>query len=360
MRIGFRTVLFFLAFIVPLGLLAFYELRFATDRFHSDATISITQDNNQTQSLDLTMIGLPAVADSKDALTLITYITSFDMLHYLESQLQLRQHYSDPDIDWWSRLPPEASLEEFHNYMQNYITVEFDASSHLVSIHVQAFARDYAQKIVNTILARSQTFVDNLNAHVTEEQTRFFQTQLAESEARLKEARNKLLTFQRENSLLTTESEATMINANISSLDRLLITKQGELSIKQRDLNENSPVIQGLKSEIETLTQQIAQEKRRLSGGGGAAVSELDAKFREIQFNLEFVENIYKSNLSQLERARIEAIQRLKYLIVVTTPTLADASIYPDRTYIIATAALILIMIYFVLALIGAIIREHT
>jgi len=359
MRIGFRTVLFFLAFVVPLGLLATYELRIATDRFHSDATISITQDNNQAPSLDLTMIGLPAVADSTDALTLITFITSFDMLHYLESQLKLREHYSDANIDWWSRLPAEASLEEFHDYMQNYIVVEFDSSSHLVSIHVQAFDRDYAQKIVNTILARSQLFVDNLNARVTEEQTRFFQGQLSLSEARLKEARNTLLKFQRENSLLTTESEATMINANISALDRLLITKQGELSTKQRELNENSPVIQGLKSEIETLTKQIVQEKHRLSGGGGAAVSELDAKFREIQFNLEFVENIYKSNLSQLERARIEAIQRLKYLIVVTTPTIADSSIYPDRSYILITAALILLMIYFVLALIAAIIREH-
>jgi capsular polysaccharide transport system permease protein len=360
MRIGFRTVLFFLAFIVPLGLLTFYEMRFATDRFHSDATISITQDSNNTASLDLTMIGLPSVADSKDALTLITFITSFDMLQYLDSQLQLRQHYSNPNIDWWSRLPAEASQEDFHRYIQNFILVEFDASSHLVSIHVQAFARDYAQKIVNTILARSQVFVDNLNARVTDEQTRFFQGQLSLSEARLKEARNTLLKFQRENSLLTTESEAAMINANISALDRLLITKQGELSTKQRELNENSPVIQGLKSEIETLTKQIVQEKHRLSGGGGAAVSELDAKFREIQFNLEFVENIYKSNLSQLERARIEAIQRLKYLIVVTTPTMADASIYPDRPYIIITAAIILLMAYFILSLIGAIIREHT
>ena len=359
MRLGFRTVLFFLVFIVPLSLVTLYELRFATDRFHSDSAISITQDNNNAPSLDLTMIGLPTVADSKDALTLIAYITSFDMLHYLDSQLQLRQHYSNPDIDWWSRLPAEASLEDFHAYMQNYIVVEYDSTSKLISIHVQAFARDYAQKIVNTILARSQVFVDTLNARLTVEQTRFFQSQLATSEARLKEAKNELLKFQRENSLLTTDTEAAMINANISELDRLLITKQGELTIKQRELNENSPVIQALKAEIETLGQQLNQEKARLSGGGGAAVSELDSKFRDIQFNLEFVENIYKSNLTQLERARIEAIQRLKYLIVVTTPTIADASLYPNRPYIIATAALILIMVYFVLALIVAIIREH-
>ena len=68
---------------------------------------------------------------------------------------------------------------------------------------------------------------------------------------------------------------------------------------------------------------------------------------------------IYKSNLGQLERARVEAIQRLKYLVIVTTPSIADASLYPDRTYNIGTAVLILIAVFFVLSLLAAIIREH-
>lgn len=358
MRIGYRSVLFILVFLLPLLAVSIYELRFATDRYHSDAAISITQDNNATQSFDLTVIGLPAIADDKDALTLVTYIMSLDMLQYLEQQLQVRQHYSAPDIDWWARLPPEASLEDFHKYLQDYVVVSYDSTSHLISIHVQAFSREYAQKMVNTILARSQTFVDNLNARVTQEQTKFFESQLQASEVRLKEAKSELLAFQRENRLLTTDTEAAMINANISALDRLLITKQGELNIMRRELNENSPVVQGLKAEIETLQQQIAQEKNRLSGDG-SAVNELDAKFREIQFNLEFVETIYKSNLTQLERARLEAIQRLKYLIVITTPSLADASLYPDRPYIIVTAIVVLLMIYFIVSLLVAVIREH-
>ena len=358
MRLGYRSFLFVLLFVLPLSVISVYLLRFATDRFHSDATISIAQDNNSTTSLDLTVIGLPAVADDKDALTLVTFIASLDMLQYLDSQLQIRQHYAAADIDWWSRLPAEASQEDFHSYMENYLQVEYDVTTRLVNIHVEAFARDYAQKIVNTILNRSQSFVDNLNSRVTQEQTRFFESQLLTSEARLKEAKNQLLTFQRENQLQTTETEAAMINANISTLDRELITKKGELELKARDLNENSPVIQILKAEIDTLTKQLAQEKRRLTGSG-SAVTELDAKFREIQFNLEFIENIYKSNLAQLERARLEAIQRLKYLIVITQPSLADASLYPDRMYIIGTAILVLLMIYFVVSLLTAIIREH-
>lgn len=360
MAFGFRSLLFGLVCVIPVTAVAIYEYRYATDRYHSDSAVAITQDNNSTQSFDLTVIGLPAVSDDKDALTLITFINSLDMLHHLEKELQLRQHYSDPSLDYFSRLPPEASQEQFRDYMNGYIVAEYDVTTHLISVHVQAFNREYAQKIVNAVIARSQTFVDNLNAHVTEEQTRFFETQLTASEVRLKEAQSALLKFQKENLLLTTDAEAAMVSSNIGALDKLLLEKQGELITKKRDLNDNSPIIQILKSEIETLTQQISAEKQKLSGNvTGGAVSELSAKFREIQFNLEFVENIYKANLAQLERSRLETIQRLKYLIVVTSPSLADASLYPNRLYLIGTALLISLMVYFILSLIVAIVREH-
>jgi capsular polysaccharide transport system permease protein len=347
-------------FILPLGLFSYYQLRIATDRYHSDSAISITQDSNSAPTLDLSIIGLPAVADDRDALTLVTFINSLDMLQDLESTMQLRAHYSDPKIDWMSRLPAEASLEDFHKYMLGYIVAEYDITTHLVNIHIQSFTREYAQKLLMTILDRSQVFVDRLNSRITVEQTKFFETQLKQSEDRVREAKSQLLAFQREHGLLTTDSEALMINNTIAQLTATLIGKQGELEVKRRDLNDNSPAVQILKAEIETLTKQIAAEKDKLSvRSDGSAVSELASQFAEIQFNLEFVSTIYKSNLGQLERARMEAIQRLKYLIVVTNPTIADASLYPNRAYNIGTALLILLAVFFVLSLLTAIVREH-
>lgn len=360
MRLGYRTVLFLLIFVIPFAIYTYYEARIVTDRYHSDSTISITQANQGAPSLDLSILGLPTVADDKDALTLVTFINSLDMLQKLDADLQLRQHFSDPKIDWMSRLPAEASLEDFHKYIEGYIVIEYDETSHLVNVHVQAFSRDYAQKIVTTVLARSQEFVDKLNSRVTVEQTKFFESQLKVSEQRLRDAKNELLKFQRDNGLLTTDAEAQMISANIGSLNAALLTKQGELQVQQKTLNSNSPVIQILQAQIETIQKQIVQEKDKLSvGSGGSAVSELAAQFAEIQFNLQFVETIYKSNLTQLEAARVEAAQRIKYLIVVTQPSVADASLYPNRTYNIGTAAMLLLMIFFVLSLIVAIIREH-
>ncbi len=360
MKLGYRSVMFLLLFILPLSAYSYYQLRIATDRYHSDSVISITEDSTSVPTLDLSMIGLPAVADDKDALTLVTFINSLDMLQYLDSTLQLREHYSNSGIDWLARLPAESSVEDFHKYMQGYVVVEYDITTRLVNIHTQAFSREYAQKLLMTVLERSQVFVDNLNSRITVEQTKFFETQLKQSEQRVRDAKSELLAFQRQYGLLTTDSEALMINNSISQLTGMLIGKQGELEVRRRELNDNSPAIQILKAEIETLTKQIADEKNKLSvRSDGSAVSELAARFAEIQFNLEFVSTIYKSNLGQLERARVEAIQRLKYLVIVTKPSIADASLYPNRVYNIGTAILILIAVFFVLSLLAAIVREH-
>jgi capsular polysaccharide transport system permease protein len=61
----------------------------------------------------------------------------------------------------------------------------------------------------------------------------------------------------------------------------------------------------------------------------------------------------------QLEAAKVEAVQRLKYLVVVTQPSLADSSLYPAREYNIVTAAILLLMVYFVVSLMIAVVREH-
>ena len=69
---------------------------------------------------------------------------------------------------------------------------------------------------------------------------------------------------------------------------------------------------------------------------------------------------MYTSNLAQLEQARIEAARRVKFLVVVAAPSIADESQYPSRPYVIITAAIIFLALYFVGALVVSILREHS
>ncbi len=125
-------------------------------------------------------------------------------------------------------------------------------------------------------------------------------------------------------------------------------------------LDKTAPQLQTLQLEIVALESQIASAKDRLAGASNTSITELDAQFREIQLNLEFVTNIYKSNLNALEQARIEAARRLKFLIVVAHPSVPERAEHPQRLYLVATAAVVFMVLFFVISLTAAIIREHS
>jgi capsular polysaccharide transport system permease protein len=359
LRLRVNHILFIAIVLVPVILLSAYIFLLATDRYESIASVTITEEKTASSSIDLSMLGLSNTAADKDAFILKEFIESNDMLTYLDDKIRFREHVSASDIDFYSRMPADALLEDFNAYYNWLIEVYYDVDSKLLKISVQAFDPRYAQQMLKVIVARSQAFMDELNDRVTREQLQFFDREIANSESRLKAAKEQLISFQRENRLLTTESEGETILNTISTMEQALAQKQSDLAARLQVLDKSAPQLQTLQLEITALEHQIASAKDRLAGSSDDSVTQLDARFREIQLNLEFVTNIYKSNLNALEQARLEAARRLKFLVVVTEPSLPQTSGHPQRLYIIITAALVLLVIFAVASLSASIIREH-
>jgi capsular polysaccharide transport system permease protein len=355
-----NLILFILTFVLPLMAFSAYLLFVASDRYESLASGTITEEKTAVTGLDLSVLGVTNSASDKDSLILKEFIESKDMLAFLDQRLRIREHVTQPSIDFYSRLDPEATLEEFHEYYLWLVSVEYDPPSKLIRFGVQGFDENFAHSLLKLIVERSQQFIDRINEQVTREQLRFFDREIADSESRLKLAKEALIAFQRENRLMTTEGETQTVMATIQTLEQGLAQKESDLSSRLQVLDRSAPQLQTLQMEISALRSQIEQAKERLAGASDTSISELDAQFREIQLNLEFVTNIYKSNLNALEQARLEAARRLKFLIVVAQPSVPERAEYPRRAYLIATAAVVLLILFFVASLTTAIIREHS
>ena len=352
--------LFLIVFVLPLLLFSAYLLFIASDRYESLASATITEEKPATASIDLTMLGVTNAASDKDSLILKEFIESKDMLVFLDQRLRIKEHVTDPSIDFYSRLDPDATLEEFHEYYLWLVSVNYDTTSKLIRFGVQGFDGEFAHTLLKLIVERSQQFIDRINEQITREQLRFFDREIADSEARLKLAKEALIAFQRENRLMTTEGESATVMATIQTLEQGLAQKQSDLSARLQVLDRSAPQLQTLQLEITALESQIASAKERLAGASDTSISELDAQFREIQLNLEFVTNIYKSNLNALEQARLEAARRLKFLIVVSQPSVPERAEYPRRAYLMVTVGVVLMILFFVVSLTMAIIREHS
>jgi capsular polysaccharide transport system permease protein len=353
-------ILFIVTFVLPLLAFSAYLVFFASDRYESLASATITEEKAAAASIDLSMLGVTNTAADKDSLILKEFIESKDMLTFLDQRLRIREHVTQPSIDFYSRLDSDATLEEFHDYYLWLVSVEYDPTSKLIRFGVQGFDEEFAHSLLKLIVERSQQFIDRINEQITREQLRFFDREIADSEGRLKLAKEALIAFQRENRLMTTEGETQTVMATIQTLEQGLAQKRSDLSARLQVLDRTAPQLQTLQLEIVALESQIAMAKERLAGASDTSISELDSQFRDIQLNLEFVTNIYKSNLNALEQARLEAARRLKFLIVVAQPSVPERAEHPQRVYLIVTVAVILMVMFFVISLTMAIVREHS
>src|SRR3546814_7340901 len=65
-----------------------------------------------------------------DQLILRDYLRSVDMVKKLDKELNLRAHYSDHQIDPFSRLASDATMEELRDYYLSRVSIEYRSEEH--------------------------------------------------------------------------------------------------------------------------------------------------------------------------------------------------------------------------------------
>lgn len=345
--------------IVPILGLITYEYGFASDRFESVSSVYITEERNQSNPFDLSLLGVTGVSSSRDILVLKAFIESHGLLELLDKDLGILSHFSSPESDFFSRLAPDAPREIALEYYQNRVKATLDEDAQLLEIAVQTFDPAFSKLVLDRILHHSQKFIDQLNANITSSQLAFFEAAVEKSESDLLKANRTLRDFQQENRIFSTELATKTILETIAGLEQRLAAKQAEYKARQSALSKNAPTLVRSKAEIEALEAQIKRENERLSGDQGTSLSQLDTVFRDIKLRIEYKTLRYKANLEAFEQAQIDTARRLRFLTIVSAPTLPEAAMYPNRLYIVISGSLIALMAYFIAAISLAIIKEH-
>ncbi|WP_319532431.1 hypothetical protein [uncultured Cohaesibacter sp.] len=344
--------------LLPIVILWLYTYLILTDRYESHASVYITEEQQKSSSLDLEMFGATSLG-SRDILVLKTFIDSQVMMKQLDKDLNLLDHFASDHADFFSRLPSDAPIEVAYGHYLSRIITTYNEEAQLLEISVQTFDKDFSKKVLDRIMLHSQTFVDELNDKIQTSSLLFYEKAVKESEADMIKVRKKLTDFQRENSIFSTEIASKTIAGTISGLEANLARKQAELRSRISVLNENAPTVLRIKAEIEALREQIAKETARLASGDEGALSQLDSTFKEIELEIESKAARYQSNLQAYEKARLDAARQFRFLTVVSAPTIAEKSLFPDRLYIMITGSIIVIALYFMVSISLSVVRER-
>ncbi len=354
---------FVLLVLIPSLLFALYQLFWATERYESEAQV-LVKEPDSTTTMDATMAALSGLGVSNTAGTdpqiLESYIFSNDMINYLDETIDLRQHFSDTAIDVFSRVHDDDSRETFAKYYEDHVKVEIDEASGILRIFAQGFDPEYAQTLAQTIVKRSEWYINSISHQLAEAQLAFIRKESVEVEDKLSQAQSTLLNFQQKYNLLDPTAEGTAKQQITYGLEGQISAKEAELKSYQSIMTDSAPRVVALQTELNALRQQLLKERNKLAQDGDKTVpvSEIMAQFTDLKVKNELALQAYTSAQVSLEKARIETYRQIKYLVVVETPTLPDSHRYPDVVYNITLFTLLAAMLYGIGRIIWATIRE--
>ncbi len=348
--------------LAPTLLTFFYLSVIAADGYVSRAQLMVEQDQSIAGAGAELALGLLNVGSGKskqDALLAENFMRSRTMLEYVDGQLDLRSHFSAPPIDFIGRLAEEASSEEFLDYYREQLKIKIDEESLILAIEFTAFDAEFARKVVEALMSRSEVFVNEVAREFSKEQLRFVEDQVHQANDRLKEASRKVIELQRSNEVLSPMLEAESVGKIVASLEGELAEQRTQIKTMSAYLNPQAPDMIAARNRASALEAQVAQERARLVGSGAPGLNDLMLDYQDAETDVRLATEVYKTALATLEATRLESVRKVKLLINVDRPSLAESAEYPKVFYWTAIAFVLLNLAYFVLGLIVATVEDH-
>jgi len=331
----------------------------ASPRYVSETQFMVKQANS-SESMFSGLAAIGSVTGTmRDALVLKAFIESREMAMALNDAVSLKSHYEREDFDFLSRLSAGSTVEDYVAYYQNHISVIHDELSDVLYVEVQTFDQQYSLQVAQALLAISERFINDLGSKMAQEQVKYAQEDVTRAYNELKKSQNELITFQDKFKLYNPEQQGGALVGVINELESEIIRQQTELKSLLAFMQDDAPEVKAKKIRIDSLEQQLEEEKNRLTNQDQQSLNKINVDFQEIKLNAELASDLYKTSLASLEVVRSEAYRKLKHLLIVEHPALAEEDTYPRRVYSIVTWFICLILIYLVAKLVLAIVKEH-
>ncbi|WP_029727850.1 RkpR, polysaccharide export protein [Sinorhizobium meliloti] len=326
---------------VPATLASLYMAFIAADQYHSTASFAVRSIEGGVSSDILGMFTQASGGSTvSDSYILMDYILSERMAADADRRFKLEEVYATRGLDYFYGIGSDLPIEDKLDYWRDMVKVNFDHASGIMQVTVKAFEPKQAQEITEFIVNQSDSLVNSLSLSARNDVLRAAQDEVLAGEARLSKARAGLRDYRDKSQEISPEEGAKLAVQLIGSLEQQLTQLNADLATAKSQMSEDTPRIRVLKTRIESLEQQVAVERQRLGTGEGTSISEDPnapdvagriAEFEQLETEREFAERAYTAALGSLEKARVDANNRQRYLALFIEPTLSQMAQYPTR-----------------------------
>ncbi len=350
--------------VLPAALGTIYYGGFAANRYVSHTVIGVKDTaagGGSAGGIASLLLGGSAPTSYGDTLYLENYFRSMDLMLRLEARLKLREHFSHAGADPLYRAWSWMSQEAFLDYFRNRVEIARDEFSGLITLDVQGFEPEFAQRLAQAMLEESEAFINEYSHRIARDKMRFAESEVERSRKSLDGVKQEVLAFQGRYKLLDPTSQAAAASSLTAGLQAKLAQQEAELKALQAIMQEDSFQVRTLKSQLAATQAQLEAERQRSTGGNvnGSQLPALTIQYQELLARAGFAEEAHKAALIAMESARVEASRKLKTLVVIEPPTRPQEARYPRRLYDLMTVLAIAAMFYTIVRLMVVTIREH-
>ncbi|WP_235822632.1 hypothetical protein [Pseudogemmobacter blasticus] len=367
MRVRLRHHLVALSFVLvvllPSALGAWYLWARAADQYAS--TVGFSVHHEQTDSALSLLRGIASFSGSSSADTdiLYEYIFSQPLVAEIDAEIGLRDMWSKPQGDPVFTFGPDGTIEDLVAYWEDMVTVYYNASTRLIEIRVLAFTAEDAQRISETIFAKSNAMINRLNDIAANDLIRYTSDELARAEAELRRARQALTDFRNRNQLVDPAADLASQSGILAGLQQELTGAMVELDLLRDRGAQEDPRIGPMEKRIRVIEARIAAERQKLGlgadGDGANAMADVVAEYERLQVDREFAETTYAAARAAHEAALTEARRQSRYLAPHIAPTRAESARFPERGKILAVGMVFLFMLWGIAVLLYYSLRDR-
>lgn len=352
---------FILLVVAPTLLSAGYFGAVAADIYVSESRFVLRSPQRQASGGLATLLQGGAFTRSQDdAYSIHEFALSRDALQELEKSLSIKQRLSTRTADFIARFPApweDDTFESLYRHYRQHVSIDYDPVSSISVLRVRAFSAADARDINENLLQLSEQLVNTLNDRARRDLVHFASMDVKMAEEKARDAALALSAFRTRQTVFDPDKQSALQLQGIAKLQEELHALEAQVA-QLRQISPNNAQLPVLRGRADTLRNVIAAETAKVAGGAASLTSKA-AHFERLSLEKGFADRQLAAALSALDVARSEAQRKQLYLERLAQPNLPDQALEPRRLRATVTTMLTMAMLWAILVLLVAALREH-
>lgn len=352
--------LFWITVLIPTFCSVVYFTFWASDVYISESSFVVRSSRSQASLSGfgalLQSVGFARSQD--DTYTVQEFMRSRSVLEQLEQVLPMREFYQKGDI--FSRFNPlgfNDEQEAFYRYFQKRETISLDSVSGIATLAIRAFNAEDAQQVNIELLGLGETLINRLNERARRDTIIFAEQSVKDAEQRVTNSAAALSEYRVKNGIFDLQAQSEVQLTLISKLQDELITIQTQLD-QVKAISPQNPQVKTLQARERSIQDEIKLQMKLMLGGGDSITNQT-AEYQRLVLDTTLAQQQLATAITSLQNTKEEADRQQLYLEVINQPGKPDLALEPYRIYNIFATLIIGLMLYGVLSLLLASVREH-